>query len=583
MIKNLKLILDKNDLHKIILIFFLNCIVAILELCSIGSIPLLANLVVNFENFIATIPFENLKFFLSLYTLNEIVIFSFLFVVVIFFVKNITLFFIIFFEQKFYKGLNFKLSKTFFNHYINSKYEFHAKNKPSDLASNIDNEIEYSVAYINYFGLLLRDLLVVTVLTLLLLYINFKVTFSILIVFSITLFIFYFLVRGRLKTKSEKNVGLREEIIKLLNESFGSIKELKVYKKTEFIQKIFEKKAYEFQKNNLFFHITSKSPRLIFEVVAITFLLIIFLYVFITLNSDYKSFIPTISLLVVTFVRFIPAFNSITTSLGMIKIFAPSLKKVSVEMEKMTNNRDLKDDKDVFFQQKQNKDEFIEFEDVSFKYTGNNTNTINNLSLKINNQDHIGIIGSTGAGKSTFINLLLGLLKPSSGLVRINSKKEKKLNIGYVSQNVFLLNTTIKENIFFNLGENPSHSIKNQFYQETLELTNLKKFISDCKYKDNTIIGDNGMNVSGGQKQRIAIARAIINQPDILILDEATNALDYKTENLIMSNLSKYFSNKILIIIGHRPGSLKRCNKIYQMEEGRLNVVKDYKYFNSIN
>lgn len=182
--------------------------------------------------------------------------------------------------------------------------------------------------------MLLRDLLVVTVLTLLLLYINFKVTFSILIVFSITLFIFYFLVRGRLKTKSEKNVGLREEIIKLLNESFGSIKELKVYKKTEFIQKIFEKKAYEFQKNNLFFHITSKSPRLIFEVVAITFLLIIFLYVFITLNSDYKSFIPTISLLVVTFVRFIPAFNSITTSLGMIKIFAPSLKKVSVEMEK---------------------------------------------------------------------------------------------------------------------------------------------------------------------------------------------------------------------------------------------------------
>ena len=478
MIKNLKLILDKNDLHKIILIFFLNCIVAILELCSIGSIPLLANLVVNFENFIATIPFENLKFFLSLYTLNEIVIFSFLFVVVIFFVKNITLFFIIFFEQKFYKGLNFKLSKTFFNHYINSKYEFHAKNKPSDLASNIDNEIEYSVAYINYFGLLLRDLLVVTVLTLLLLYINFKVTFSILIVFSITLFIFYFLVRGRLKTKSEKNVGLREEIIKLLNESFGSIKELKVYKKTEFIQKIFEKKAYEFQKNNLFFHITSKSPRLIFEVVAITFLLIIFLYVFITLNSDYKSFIPTISLLVVTFVRFIPAFNSITTSLGMIKIFAPSLKKVSVEMEKMIDNKDLTKDKEVFLQQNQNKDEFIQFEDVSFKYKGNDTNTINNLSLKIYNQDHIGIIGTTGAGKSTFINLLLGLLEPSSGFVRINSKKEKKLNIGYVSQNVFLFNTTIKENIFFNLGENSNKSINNQFYQETLELTNLKKLIS---------------------------------------------------------------------------------------------------------
>ena len=212
-------------------------------------------MVVNFENFIATIPFENLKFFLSLYTLNEIVIFSFLFVVVIFFVKNITLFFIIFFEQKFYKGLNFKLSKTFFNHYINSKYEFHAKNKPSDLASNIDNEIEYSVAYINYFGLLLRDLLVVTVLTLLLLYINFKVTFSILIVFSITLFIFYFFVRGRLKTKSEKNVGLREEIIKLLNESFGSIKELKYIKKLILSKKFLKKKLLNFKRIIFFSYI----------------------------------------------------------------------------------------------------------------------------------------------------------------------------------------------------------------------------------------------------------------------------------------------------------------------------------------
>ena len=230
-------------------------------------------------------------------------------------------------------------------------------------------------------------------------------------------------------------------------------------------------------------------------------------------------------------------------------------------MEKMIDNKDLTKDKEVFLQQNQNKDEFIQFEDVSFKYKGNDTNTINNLSIKIYNQDHIGIIGTTGSGKSTFINLLLGLLEPSSGFVRINSNKEKKLNIGYVSQNVFLFNTTIKENILFNLGENLNKSIKNQFYQETLELTNLKKFISECKFKDNTIIGDNGINVSGGQKQRIAIARAIINQPDILILDEATNALDYKTENLIMSNLSTYFSNKTLIVIGHRPGSLKDAIK----------------------
>ncbi len=587
MLKNLKLILDKKDTNKVIFIFFLNCLVAVLEFCSIGSIPILANVVINYETFLSNISNENIKILFSSYSLNEIIIFSFLIVVLLFFLKNILLFSIIYFEQKFYKGLNYKLSKKFFDYYVNSKYEFHVKNKPSELASNIDNETIYAVALVNYIGLLFRDSLVVLVIAGLLLYVNFFVTLTISSVFILTLFFFYSLIKPKLHIKSKKNIVLREEIIKLLNETFGSIKELKVFKKTHSLQKLYNAKINEFQKNEFFIQVVNKTPRLVFEVVAIMFLLILFLYLVLQ-SYDFNSSIPIFSLLIVSFVRLIPAFNSIATSLNYIKICNPSLSKISKGIQEMTTNKDT----EINSQEKKresfyDKEKSIVFKNINFKYPNNNRDVLKNLSIDIRSKDHIGIIGNTGSGKSTFINLMLGLLKPTSGMISIGNKKNINflsdyINIGYISQNIFLLNTSIKENILFNFGDSNAEKVDTQFYKKVLSVTNLNDFIEKFPSKDDTIIGDNAINVSGGQKQRIALARAILNQPDILILDEATNALDYETEDTIMKNLSEIFKDKILIIVGHRPGTLKKCKKIYKLESGNLHHIGNYSEFSEI-
>ena len=587
MLKNLKLILDKKDTNKVIFIFFLNCLVAVLEFCSIGSIPILANVVINYETFLSNISNENIKILFSSYSLNEIIIFSFLIVVLLFFLKNILLFSIIYFEQKFYKGLNYKLSKKFFDYYVNSKYEFHVKNKPSELASNIDNETIYAVALVNYIGLLFRDSLVVLVIAGLLLYVNFFVTLTISSVFILTLFFFYSLIKPKLHIKSKKNIVLREEIIKLLNETFGSIKELKVFKKTHSLQKLYNAKINEFQKNEFFIQVVNKTPRLVFEVVAIMFLLILFLYLVLQ-SYDFNSSIPIFSLLIVSFVRLIPAFNSIATSLNYIKICNPSLSKISKGIQEMTTNKDT----EINSQEKKresfyDKEKSIVFKNINFKYPNNNHDILKNLSIDIRSKDHIGIIGNTGSGKSTFINLMLGLLKPTSGMISIGNKKNINflsdyINIGYISQNIFLLNTSIKENILFNFGDSNAEKVDTQFYKKVLSVTNLNDFIEKFPSKDDTIIGDNAINVSGGQKQRIALARAILNQPDILILDEATNALDYETEDTIMKNLSEIFKDKILIIVGHRPGTLKKCKKIYKLESGNLHHIGNYSEFSEI-
>ena len=582
MLKNLKLILDKKDTNKVIFIFFLNCLVAVLEFCSIGSIPILANVVINYETFLSNISNENIKILFSSYSLNEIIIFSFLIVVLLFFLKNILLFSIIYFEQKFYKGLNYKLSKKFFDYYVNSKYEFHVKNKPSELASNIDNETIYAVALVNYIGLLFRDSLVVLVIAGLLLYVNFFVTLTISSVFIVTLFFYYSLIKPKLHIKSKKNVVLREEIIKLLNETFGSIKELKVFKKTHSLQKLYNAKINEFQKNEFFIQVVNKTPRLVFEVVAIMFLLILFLYLVLQ-SYDFNSSIPIFSLLIVSFVRLIPAFNSIATSLNYIKICNPSLSKISKGIQEMTTNKDT----EINSQEKKRESFYDKEKSIVFKNPNNNHDILKNLSIDIRSKDHIGIIGNTGSGKSTFINLMLGLLKPTSGMISIGNKKNINflsdyINIGYISQNIFLLNTSIKENILFNFGDSNAEKVDTQFYKKVLSDTNLNDFIEKFPSKDDTIIGDNAINVSGGQKQRIALARAILNQPDILILDEATNALDYETEDTIMKNLSEIFKDKILIIVGHRPGTLKKCKKIYKLESGNLHHIGNYSEFSEI-
>ena len=412
-----------------------------------------------------------------------------------------------------------------------------------------------------------RELLVLIFIFVLILYVDIVVTLVVFSLLTICASIFFFFTKKTINRNAKLMQNLSATRIQSVNETFGAIKEIKIFN----IEDVFGKKFY--LKNLLrenYFLINSflvSIPRFFLEAVII-FSLISILMTFNYLNKDFNSLLPLLTLLSVAAIRLLPSFNSITQSLSSIKSLSPSLNLVVKEI------RYLEEIKETFTILKNNAfsfDKKILFNNVSFKYPNNKSNTLTEINLEILRESKVGIIGSSGAGKSTFINLLLGLLKPTEGNILVDGKNiEENLKtwqsyIGYVPQDIYLLDDSIKNNITLydeNIDENQ--------LKKVLKLTRLEEFINSLPNGTETYVGERGTRISGGQRQRIGIARALCKDPRIIIFDEATNALDKENENNIMREIQALDLKKNLIIITHKYDLVKNCNKVFTFDKGRL-------------
>jgi ATP-binding cassette subfamily C protein len=296
---------------------------------------------------------------------------------------------------------------------------------------------------------------------------------------------------------------------------------------------------------------------------------------FVIMKHSNEQILPIISLLAVCAIRLIPAFNLIISSLSSRRFSMALFKLVSREMinvpteDKFRNKNSIgeKSYKKFFFKNQ------IKFENVFFLHENSNAKILQNIFLEIRQGQKIGIIGKSGAGKSTLIDIILGLIKPTKGKILIDNSnldcnlKDWQKQIGYVPQDIYLLDDTIKNNIAFGLNAN---DINQEAILKSIELSRLKDYVSSLEKKENTVVGNRGIKVSGGQKQRIGIARALYNNPKILILDEATSSLDTINEKKIMEEIYNTAKNMTLIIVTHRHKSVSNCDKIYLLDNGKI-------------
>jgi len=574
--KNFKIISDNRDRVNLFILFILLLFSTFIEMLGISSIPIFATIVVDPNLILGKIPVNysyNYDFILNLEK-KTLTFYASIGIFIIFLIKNIYLAFLSYFNGMIIKRIRTNLYNKMFKNYIESDYEFHIKRNSADLVRNITSEVSKAVYYVMGHILLIKELLIMIMIFLLLIYADTYVSIFIFSILGFFSFLFFIFTRSGSKIRGQKIQDFWGKQIKALNHGIGSIKQVKILNKEKFMFDIFKFNTEIIEKYNFTQSFIVTLPRFFLEVITISAVVIISI-IFVYSDREMENFIPLIALVAVSGVRLIPSFNTISSSIATIKYQLPSfeliireLKEMKAQDKKTYQNKNLK--KKIYF------NESIEINNLSYSYPDTDKIILNDITLKINKGDIIGLSGDSGEGKSTFLDLISGLSKPSKGEILVdgtninNEGFNWQHQVGYVPQDIYLLDDTIKANIAF--GEKIDHFNEERF-NHSLNMAQLSDYVTSLPNKENTFVGDRGMRLSGGQKQRIGIARSLYFDPKILILDEPTSSLDVKNESLILKDIYNLSGEITIIIISHRMSAFKNCNKVYVLKNSKLSKV----------
>ena len=566
MLKKLTSITSKNDRLKLLILSFLLIFSTIIELLSIGSIPLYASLILN-PSFVINYSQNYLDLsFLSDYNKNNLIIYGSIILIIIFIIKNLILTFINYYNGSINKDIKVNLASRLFQKYILSDYETHLSRNTAIIIRNITTEVTRTSIYILSFVMLIKEFLILLSVFILLFSVDFKTTAIIFVVFPLVSGTYYYLIKNSSKERGKIIQILTGQNLKTLNHSLGSLKFLKILNKENFMIKIFSDRINQIEYKDFIQRFLLTLPKITLEVLTIVMFSVITIS-FLYSDRSLNTFIPFITLFCVSAIRIIPSLNLISISFTNIKFNSPAFLLITNELRDSLEIKNNKNQQNIHYEIF-NKE--IKLKNISYKYPNTKNNVLQKINLSIRPGDKIGILGPSGSGKSTLIDLILGLLKPNEGEITIDGKKLNVKNwnnkLGYVSQDVYLLDDTIRANVAF--GENDSQFNKTRF-NNAIEKSQLSQFINSLEKKDLTEVGDRGVRLSGGQKQRIGIARCLYLNPKLIILDEPTSSLDEENEMKIMQdiyNLKEY----TIIIISHKNQIFKDCKKIFKVENKEL-------------
>ena len=569
LIKNLSFFLDKKYKLKFFLITFLIFIGIILETFSIGSfIPLLNFIVKGKDYFLQNSFVQENNYLFNFFENNsekEIILIFLISLILLFIFKNLFLIFLSWKKESFNFNLRSNLSSKLFKGFLLRDYKnFYNKNS-SDYFSLILNQVSVLVEGINQFIFFINEILLFFFLFLLLVYVEPRGSLYIVFFLLSLMFLNLFFNRKVIKKWSQIKFDKDKLQIKSISEGFQLFSYLKVLSLEKLFSNTFSennKKVNDASKIQMF---VNTMPKHLFEI-SMIIVLSILMVVVISKDQEIINTIPILGIFILTAIRLLPSFNRLLISIQNIKFSYPAVKTLKEELAKM-NNQKIQENQITSFKKK------ISISNLGFSY-GNKT-IFDNLNFEILKGEKIGIKGVTGSGKTSLVNILLGLIDINKGKIVLddqdmtNSKLYKKIKIGYVPQSIFLVDDSIKQNIILNNQTNIDERLI-----EVIKISCLTDFINSLPKKILTHTGEHASKISGGQKQRIGIARALFTKPDILILDEATNALDGVTEDTILNNIINKSKDLTVIIISHRDSSLDKCDKIFEITSKDLKRLK---------
>ena len=484
---------------------------------------------------------------------------------VAFLVKNIYMLGLQWRQSRFSNTISQYLASTLFKSFLRRPYTFHLQRNSSELLNVVQQEVGMTVGLISGFMALMTEFLVGGAVAGLMFFTEPVAASATLSVLIFGTMIYTRVTKPRMNYFGQLRQKIEPPRTRYLLQGFGGVKDIQVLGRGDNFSTQFEKQNLLVQDAGLRAGILKSIVPMWTEMLAMTGLIVV-IWVMIWQGRTPERIIPLLGLFVVATWRFVPSINKVVSLVNNIRYSIPAVESLYNEFEYIKTQSEIVKTQAVFTDK-------IEMRDLTFSYANTLAPSLRDVNIVVRKGETVGFIGPSGAGKSTLVDVILGLLPPSSGELLVDGVNMHEHNIewqstiGYVAQAIYLTDDTIRRNVAFGIAES---DIDEAALERALKSAQLWDFVESLPNKTHSIVGERGIRVSGGQRQRIGIARALYHEPQVLVLDEATSSLDIETETEVMSAIRALQGFKTILIVAHRLSTVQHCDRVYKIEDATI-------------